>query len=298
MSTRGEHSAAASSVPADDVAAAVAAASTIAGAATTAVEPGPQSRPQSAHEPTNLPADAADDNGNDPECEAIDDADAQPQPPPFEPLFTLLTNSTTGGTVHPRLQYIFSDDDPSILANPPAPTGPDGRPHRTLLIDLAPSADNSRWAVAWASSLSPDFAVTGARLAEHQQAEGGETSSSTTATGSGGGGGGGGSVVLRVEGVEREPVDPRPESPLPASASGSGIVGREDVETLAEDFRRRMGVLRKVVGEAGRRQDAIEHLHDQPGRQQPEAQPADGSSGRTREQDGVSQTAPAGHEAT
>ncbi|KAF9770545.1 hypothetical protein IL306_011896 [Fusarium sp. DS 682] len=157
--------------------------------------------------------------------------------PPFEPLFTLLTNSTTNTTVHPRVHYVFSDDDPSILsASAQDPS------HRPLVVELAPApeGDSSRWTVSWAASLTPDFAVTNSSVAV-QQSEGEES-------------GGAGSLMLRVEGVEREPVEMRPDS-LPSS--GSGAIGGEDVDVLAEDFRRRMGVLKKVVDEAEKRRVVV-----------------------------------------
>ncbi|PNY28061.1 Uncharacterized protein TCAP_02009 [Tolypocladium capitatum] len=159
--------------------------------------------------------------------------DSNTAPPPLEPLFTLLTNSTTNTTVHPRVQYLFADDDTSVLSNPP---------DRAVVVDLAPSADNTRWTVSWASSLDADFAVTGSCLAA-QQADV-EASDSSAA-------------MLRIEGVEREPVDDVREDSLPASGSGSAAVGRDDVEALAEDFRRRMGVLKKVVGEGERRRQQL-----------------------------------------
>lgn len=170
--------------------------------------------------------------------------------PPFEPLFTLLTNTTTGSTVHPRVQYLFSDDDTSILSNPPLEDDNNGSGegdggggdaqglHRTVVVDLVPTADNTGWAVSWASSLSPSFAITNSDLGVQQ----------------GDGGDGDGSLMLRLEGVDREPVEFRPDS-LPSS--GSGALGRDDVDSLADEFRRRMGVLKKVVGESEKRRDAL-----------------------------------------
>ncbi|KAF4449120.1 hypothetical protein F53441_7516 [Fusarium austroafricanum] len=171
--------------------------------------------------------------------------------PPFEPLFTLLTNSTTNTTVHPRIHYLFSDDDPSMLA-----TSVEDPSHRALVVDLAPArgGDSSRWAVSWAASLTPDFAVTNSSVAV-QQSEGDEN-------------GGSGALMLRVEGVEREPVEMRPDS-LPSS--GSGAIGGEDVDVLAEDFRRRMGVLKKVVDEGEKRRavvgqyEGIQHAEEDEG---------------------------------
>ncbi|KAM0354453.1 hypothetical protein ACHAPK_009492 [Fusarium culmorum] len=162
---------------------------------------------------------------------AVDQADpVETGMPSFEPLFTLLTNSTTNTTVHPRIHYLFSDDDQSILSAPSHDPS-----HRALVVDLAPAPEGSanRWAVSWASSLTPEFAVTESSVAV-QQGEGDET----------------GGAILRVEGVEREPVEARPDS-LPNS--GSGAIGGEDADVLAEDFRRRMGVLKKVVDESEKR---------------------------------------------
>ncbi|KAM0342679.1 hypothetical protein ACHAPU_009289 [Fusarium lateritium] len=164
---------------------------------------------------------------------AEDTEPAEAPMPPFEPLFTLLTNSTTNTTVHPHIHYLFSDDDPSILT-----ASAEDPSHRALVVDLAPApeGESSRWAVSWAASLTPDFAVTNSSVAV-QQSEGDET-------------GGAGALMLRVEGVEREPVEMRSDS-LPNS--GSGAIGGEDVDVLAEDFRRRMGVLKKVVDEGEKR---------------------------------------------
>ncbi|EEU48741.1 uncharacterized protein NECHADRAFT_98909 [Fusarium vanettenii 77-13-4] len=169
-----------------------------------------------------------------------DEAPLEPPMPPFEPLFALLTNSTTNTTVHPRIHYLFSDDDPSVLASPAV--------DRALVVDLvpAPEGDSSRWAVSWAASLTPDFAVTTSNVAV-QQSEGDDD------------GRNGGALMLRVEGVEREPVEMRPDS-LPSS--GSGAIGGEDVDVLAEDFRRRMGVLKKVVDEGEKRRALVGQEHE------------------------------------
>ncbi|KAL7939122.1 hypothetical protein V8C35DRAFT_854 [Trichoderma chlorosporum] len=165
--------------------------------------------------------------------------------PPFEPIFTLLTNNTTNTTIHPRVHYLFSDDDASAVLIPPQ-TDPS---HRALVVDLAPpAAPNGKWTVSWASSLTPDFAVTASQLSLQQHGSGGDGNDAEA---------GSTSVVLRVEGVEREAVGSRPNS-LPSS--GSGVVGRENVEQLTDEFRRRMGVLKKVVDEGERRKDALGRL--------------------------------------
>ncbi|RGP60657.1 hypothetical protein FLONG3_10788 [Fusarium longipes] len=180
---------------------------------------------------------------------AVDEVDpVESEMPSFEPLFTLLTNSTTNTTVHPRIHYLFSDDDHSVLSTPTQDPS-----DRALVVDLAPAPEGSpnRWAVSWASSLTPDFAVTESSVAV-QQSEGDENNG----------------AILRVEGVEREPVEARPDS-LPNS--GSGAIGGEDTDVLAEDFRRRMGVLKKVVDEGEKRRMAIgqneqsQHVEDDGG---------------------------------
>ena len=224
--------------------------------------PPPQQQQQSSS--SSLPADAeaaarstSSHNEPLPTSSSSHHSDPSPSLPPFEPLFTLVSNATTGTTIHPRVRYLFSDDDPSELTAPPAPaqspssssepqaqaqTQPRGR---ALVVDLAPTAARDAWAVSWASSLGADFAVTGAQLAVQRQEEG---SAPTT--------------MLRVEGVEREPVDGRAaggggdDGSLPSSRS-EAAVGREDVDGLVDEFRRRMGVLKKVVGEGEKRREIV-----------------------------------------
>ncbi|KAJ6785755.1 hypothetical protein PWT90_04845 [Aphanocladium album] len=66
-----------------------------------------------------------------------------PPPPPFEPLFALLTNTTTGATVHPRIHYIFSDDDTSIPTDTAAHQHGDADEHRSLVVALQPPDDHN-----------------------------------------------------------------------------------------------------------------------------------------------------------
>ncbi|KAJ4862362.1 hypothetical protein T069G_03316 [Trichoderma breve] len=183
------------------------------------------------------------DGAHDVDAAAHDAAhDADADLPPFEPIFTLLTNNTTNTTVHPRVHYLFSDDDASAIL-----TAPQTDPlHRALVVDLAPPAvPNGKWTVSWTSSLTPDFAITASQLSLQQH--GNETEAGSK------------SVVLRVEGVEREAVASRPNS-LPSS--GSGVVGRENVDQLTEEFKRRMGVLKKVVDEGERRREVMSRLNE------------------------------------
>lgn len=82
--------------------------------------PSPGAGPRLVHEtlqthsqhidPSQSPAPPFDQPGHD-----DDEIDPTPQPPPFHPLFTLVTDSNTRQTHHPRVHYIFADDDPEIL---------------------------------------------------------------------------------------------------------------------------------------------------------------------------------------
>ncbi|KAL7821919.1 hypothetical protein V8C26DRAFT_391387 [Trichoderma gracile] len=227
--------------------------------------------PNNNHPPTTTTAAAA----------AADRESDSASFPPFEPIFTLLTNTTTNTTVHPRVHYLFSDDDASAIF-----TAPQTDPlHRALVVDLAPPSEpNGKWSVSWASSLTPDFAITSSQLSLQQHGSSGgaaaaDNGNENTATTS---------VMLRVEGVEREPVGSRPNS-LPAS--GSGIVGRENVEQLVEEFRRRMGVLKKVVEEGERRKEAMarmnEGVHSEEGGDASGAPPAEPTGPLVLEDDGT-----------
>ncbi|OAA81726.1 hypothetical protein LEL_01271 [Akanthomyces lecanii RCEF 1005] len=189
-----------------------------------------------------------------------------PPPPPFEPLFALLTNATTGATVHPRIHYLFSDDDASIPTDATAQDD-DDQQHRSLVVDLAPTPAYDAWAVSCASSLGPEFAVTAAALSK-QQSDGGSSSGAPSEQPSrGSSGGGAAALMLHVEGVSRDPVDLRSSAEAVGSAgslrssTGSGSAAREDLEALADDFRRRMGILKKVVGEGEKRRAVVAHQH-------------------------------------
>ncbi|PTB37820.1 hypothetical protein M441DRAFT_60977 [Trichoderma asperellum CBS 433.97] len=185
--------------------------------------------------------------------------------PPFEPIFTLLTNTTTNTTVHPRVHYLFSDDDASAVLTAPQ-TDPS---HRALIVDLAPPANPSgKWTVSWASSLTPDFAVTASQLSLQQHGSGSGNNDGDEGENNEGAST---SVMLRVEGVEREgvPVDTKPtgaanlRSSSSSGGSGGSIVGRENVDQLTEEFKRRMGVLKKVVDEGERRRETLDRLNEE-----------------------------------
>ncbi len=216
------------------------------------------SRPPEQDETVQPSTNAAESSETAAATEAPDLAPTQqtssssPPPPPFEPLFTLLTNASTNTTIHPRVHYVFSDDDDSAILSAEQQrqqnrSGDEEQPRRALVVDLVPNADNDAWAISCASSLSPAFAVTATDLAKQQSGGGAPVE----------GDNGNGALMLRVEGVSREPMEIRPDASLPSSGSGSGAVGTEDVESLAEEFRRRMGILKKVVGESEKRTGLI-----------------------------------------
>ncbi|PON31033.1 hypothetical protein TGAM01_v200453 [Trichoderma gamsii] len=198
--------------------------------------------------------------------------------PPFEPIFTLLTNTTTNTTVHPRVHYLFSDDDASAVL-----TAPQTDPlHRALVVDLAPPANPSgKWTVSWASSLTPDFAVTASQLSlQHSGNNEGEEGENNEGASS--------SVMLRVEGVEREgvPADTKPTNAnlrgsSSSGGSAAGIVGREDVDQLTEEFKRRMGVLKKVVDEGERRRETLNRLNEEMAMTHPDGRDDDNTTTAT-----------------
>lgn len=172
----------------------------------------------------------------------VSESGEQPMPA-FEPVFPLLTHNSTNTTIHPHVQYIFSDDDTTALDT----ASSDDPTHRSIIVDLEPNEKNDGWQVAWASSLSSDFAVTSATLAKPQQNAGDVDADGTNGT-----------LMLRLEGATREPIESRfdPDSSQPSSGSASGAIGRDEVETLADDFRRRMGAMRTVV-DAGQHRRAV-----------------------------------------
>lgn len=173
--------------------------------------------------------------------------------PPFEPLFTLLTNTSTNTTIHPRVHYLFSDDDPAILTSAAAAAStapasvPGQKPDRTLIVDVAPRPGGSGWDVAWASSLTPDFAVTDAQLQQQHEAQSPQQQPLPPQQQQQQGEG-----MLRLEGVEREPV----EVVKKASGDAAGSV-TEDPDALIEEFKRRMGTLKKVIGQGERRREVL-----------------------------------------
>lgn len=204
----------------------------------------------------------------------------QPQPAPqptFSPPFVLLTSishASSRQTIHhPAVRYIFADDDPEILSaeltqyhytkqdGSEDKTGPG---HRAVIIDMDQREGDIGFEVAWASSLSPDWAVTSASMAKMD--------------------GGGGGLVLKVEGMSLEPPISLAASSTTgkmqaseagdmhsSGASGEGQQRRpqpkqspsssDEYAALLQDFEKRMAVLRKVA-EVGAERQRIMREHD------------------------------------
>ena len=188
----------------------------------------------------------------------------------------------TPTTFHPKVHYIFADDDDSVLASAleahgasldastpdtgsssPPGLAPDSR---AVIVDLKHNAAGDGYEIAWASSLSPRWAVTSAQLTP-MSADGPA------------GPGDGGAVMLKVEGVSldaaardghRRPAPPETAeagessgSAAPGAGLDEGAAAAEDYASLIEDFEKRMGVLRKVVLASEERDRAVPgHLEE------------------------------------
>ncbi|KAK0714263.1 hypothetical protein B0T21DRAFT_66746 [Apiosordaria backusii] len=209
----------------------------------------------------------------------------QPQPTPqptFPSLFALLTSTSHASghqtTHHPAVRYIFADDDPEILTSELAQyhqIRQDGsednlRPsHRAIIMNIDQREDDRGFEVAWASSLSPSWAVTSASVGRMD-----------------GGGNSVGGLVLKVEGVSLEPPAALTTPSAPgktqqapeatdmhsSGASGEGQQRRpqskqkqsssDEYAVLLQDFEKRMAVLRKVTEAGAERERVIrEHEH-------------------------------------
>lgn len=212
---------------------------------------------------------------------------------PFQPLFTLVTDSTTHATHHPQVHYLFSDDDPEILTEALARHGhqssPDASAHRApppqappneraIVLDLVPKpTDNSHstpsttgYDVAWASSLSSNWAVITAKTSAMTEENSNNTTSLDDETGAGQ------RLVLRIEGVGDNAVPATSttsqtpgtrargpsvdERDLRMSASSPSVAAqdkaREDYGAIVDEFDKRMGILRKVVDAGLERQQS------------------------------------------
>lgn len=260
-----------------------------------AAQPSPSPSPAPAVQPDQQPVEPEQSQQQPQppqEYTGLDSPDQQQQQqplPPFQPLFTLVTDSTTGATHHAHVHYIFSDDEPDLLTDAlgqystqhqqqqqttttsssgststkPAPPTTD----RAILLDLVPkpstgdpSSSSSAavapaYDVAWASSLSADWAVVSAKMTP-MSADDNDTAD-TMATPARGADGG---LMLRIEGVDlAHPPRSRAlhsKASLELSSGSSSGVGQpaahhEDYGAIVDEFDKRMVVLRKVL-EAGR----------------------------------------------
>ncbi|RYO76593.1 hypothetical protein DL766_005502 [Monosporascus sp. MC13-8B] len=199
----------------------------------------------------------------------------QPQPPhhPFAPIFTLVNNASTGATHHPHVRYIFSDDDPDLLTRAltdhheitvdEAGSGPASN-DRAVILDLA-TDNGGGYHVAWASSLSPSWAVLDAQLSRisppssdggNENDGGGGTNSSRP-----------GRLMLRIEGLEGGGLGSESDSRHSqgsGNSGGSGIAQKDRVEgntevypALIDEFEKRMVTLRKVVSASEERRQKV-----------------------------------------
>ncbi|KAL1858777.1 hypothetical protein Daus18300_009911 [Diaporthe australafricana] len=217
----------------------------------------------------------------------------RPQPP-FQPLFTLVTDSATRATHHPQVHYVFSDDDPDILTEALARHGhqtfPDASANtasplyapaseRAIVLDLVPkSIDNHqsassapRYDVAWVSSLSSSWAVVTAKTSAMTEEDSNNAGTLENESGAGQ------RLVLRIEGVgdsavlsnnaalqtpgtrTRKPsVDERDLRMSASSPSGAAQdKAKEDYAAIVDEFEKRMSVLRKVVDAGLERQRGV-----------------------------------------
>ncbi|KAK0610415.1 hypothetical protein B0T17DRAFT_620894 [Bombardia bombarda] len=197
----------------------------------------------------------------------------QPDEPPFTPLFTLLTSNTHPShrqtTYHPTVHYIFADDDPDLMTAALAQhiEDNDNQNERAVVLDMAPTPDGAGLEVAWASSLSPDWAVVSASVSHMKDNDGAAERSYSLP----------GTLVLKIDGVSIEPsaatatatataaplTTSTPELELQSSgASGtrqqSSSSSTDDYARLLVDFDQRMGLLHRVVEVGAERQRMIE----------------------------------------
>ncbi|KAK1762077.1 hypothetical protein QBC33DRAFT_602165 [Phialemonium atrogriseum] len=215
-----------------------------------------------------------------PEDLEVDDPDAGPDPDP--------DSDQAASQEHRR-------DAASASATSSSSSSGSHHLDRAILIDLVPADGNNSSSpgggleVAWASSLTPDWAVVGARVASQADDDDDGHGHGPAADQEhlhhhqhrrhrkGSGGAGAGSLILKIEGVGAEAaaaarplpvagvVVPGRNSPAeggepqqsPGLAGGAGgkqqqrpSPGSEEYPALMDEFDKRMGVLRRVV-EAG-----------------------------------------------
>lgn len=191
----------------------------------------------------------------------------------FAPLFTFLTSTRQDGdqqTIHyPTVRYIFADDDPEILTAELAQhhrsydgEGEEGdwensSSDRAVIIDMERTLDGTGLEVAWASSLSPDWAVTSAQVSAMQSGNG-ETN---------------GGLMLRIDGVslEQSSVPPSPVDQAFNPESSEATTARQqhdqqaqptgmEYEDLLVQFERRMEILRRVAEASAERQRILRDI--------------------------------------
>ncbi|KAJ2892600.1 hypothetical protein MKZ38_009546 [Zalerion maritima] len=200
--------------------------------------------------------------------------------PPFAPLYTLVANATSDMAYHPRVHYIFNDDDenealaqalnhaahrqqqhqqhqrihsgggnlrppfqaPSRSASGSEDSLAHGNRDRALLLDLTRSADGG-WEVAHASSLSADWAVVSAQVSRLQEGDGSAQDDE-----------GQQSLMLKIEGVDGPGQAHHAHTGDAGALEGSrGSAGRAsstqspEYGAILEEFEKKMGVLRQVV---------------------------------------------------
>lgn len=185
------------------------------------------------------------------------------QPPPlpdestirarqFSPLFTLVTD-TTGPrpprTHHPRVHYIFADDEDDEafaaalasqgLSTPDTSSAASVRSHpgqsprdRAIVLDLVPRQGEAGYDVKYVSSLGSDWAVTTATVGR-MEGEGPVE--------------GEGPLMLRIEGVGIEPGGAAARAQTEAEGRREHEDEAGEYAPLIDEFETRMGVLRKVV---------------------------------------------------
>lgn len=224
-----------------------------------------------------------------PQPDQVNEEEEQPQQqhPPFQSLFTLVTDGS-GATHHPHVHYIFEDDDPDLLTDVLAQYNahhhhqPDAASSgsksstpallndRAIVLDLVtklPSTTNSSsdvvpggangYQVAWASSLSADWAVVSAALAPMNGAVDTSAAAATPSSSSSE------RLMLRIEGVDlgggaghhaASHSSTRDVSSGSSGGGGGGAHHQEDYNALVHEFDSRMAVLRKVVDAGAERQ--------------------------------------------
>ncbi|KAI1384032.1 uncharacterized protein F4822DRAFT_58948 [Hypoxylon trugodes] len=203
--------------------------------------------------------------------------DQDRDPPPFAPIFTLVHDASTRTIHHPHVRYIFSDDDPDVLTQALAElnSGTDENNsdsaytfNRAMILDLAPN-NNGGYSVAWASSLSPSWAVLDTQLSQITP----PSSDGESNNGNEGGDNGGRAdrLMLEINGIESNALGSEGEfsgessrrGTSIASGGGSGQSDRvrgenEDYANIVDKFEKCMVTLRRIVdaGEERRRQIA------------------------------------------